>query len=77
MHRVPRKQLHSDFVRAVRQSGQSIITLTALAGFTVYTNVSPYLNRRPVPASRLNIARLRKLAAVVAYDGPIFKEATR
>src|SRR4051794_21684475 len=52
MHRVPRKQLHSDFVRAVRHSGQSIITLTALAGFTVYTNVSPYLNRRTTCRSR-------------------------
>jgi integrase len=37
MHRVPRKQLHSDFVRAVRHSGRSIITLAALAGFSVYT----------------------------------------
>jgi hypothetical protein len=77
MRRVPRKQLHSDFVRAVRQSDRSIRTLTALAGFTFSTNVSPYLNLRPVPASQLNIVRLQVLAAVVDYDGPIFTETTR
>ena len=77
MRRVPRRQLHADFVRAVRASGRSLVTLAALAGFTVYTNVSPYLNRRPVPVSSLNVARLRKLAAAIAYRGPIFKETKR
>ncbi|PYR36866.1 MAG: hypothetical protein DMF89_21885 [Acidobacteria bacterium] len=77
MRRVPRQHLHADFVRAVRASGHSPVTLAALANVASFTRLSPLLSRRIVRASTLNAERLRKLAVVVNYDGPIFKEATR
>lgn len=75
MRRVPRQKLHSDFVRAVRASGQSLVTLAALADFAAHTQLVPFLNRRSVPVSALNVGRLQKLAHVVAYDGPLFRDA--
>jgi hypothetical protein len=77
MRRVPRQHLHADFVRAVRASGHSLVTLAALANFAAFTQLSSVLNQRVVRVSPVNADRLRKLAAVVAYDGPIFKEPTR
>ena len=73
MRQVPRQPLHPDLVRAVRASGHSCVTLAALAGFAGYTNLVPFLNRHPVPVSTLTVERLRKLASVCAYDGPIFQ----
>jgi hypothetical protein len=77
MRKVPRHQLHSDFVRAVRASGHSLVTLAALADFAAFTQLSTILSRRSVPASALNVQRLHALAASVAYDGPVFKDAAR
>ena len=77
MRRVSRQPLSSTFVRAVRDSGQSLVTLAALAHFASYTQLSSLLRARRVPASALNIERLHALAVVIAYDGPVFKEAVR
>jgi hypothetical protein len=75
VRRVPHQPLHSDFLRAIRASGHSLRTLAALADFTAYQNLWPFLNREPVPVSALNRDRFYKLAVAISYDGPIFKES--
>jgi hypothetical protein len=77
MRRVPRQQLDRVFVRAVRASGHSLVTLATLANFASYTQLSALLSTRRVRASALTIERLRALAVVIADDGPLFKEVTR
>jgi hypothetical protein len=77
MRRVPRRQLDREFVRAVRASSHSLVTLAALAQFAAHTQLSGLLNARRVPASALNIERLHALANAIAYEGSLFKEATR
>lgn len=77
MRRVPRQQLHVDFVRAIRASGYSLVTLSALANFAAHTQLVPFLNRNAVPMSALNVERLKTLAAVIHYDGEIFKGGAR
>lgn len=76
MRSVPRQQLHSDFVDAVRASGHSLVNLAAHTNFAD-TQLSSLLARRVVRASMLNIDRLRKLAEIVLYDGPILKRTKR
>ena len=77
MRRVPRQPLDREFVRAVRASGHSLVTLAALANFAAHNQLSSLLNARRVPASALNIERLHALAVAIAYDGPVFKEVAR
>jgi hypothetical protein len=77
MRRVPRQPLDRAFVRAVRASSHSLVTLAALSNFASYTQLSALLNAPRVRASALNIERLRALAVVIAYDGPLFKAVTR
>lgn len=64
MRRVPRRQLHADFLRAVRASGHGVVTLAALANYPTYTNLTPFLNGRPVPATELHVYRLQTLATL-------------
>lgn len=74
---VPRQRLDPDFVRAVRASGHSLVTLAAIANFAAYTQLSSLLNRRIVPMSSLNVERLHTLAVAISYDGPLFRGARR
>jgi hypothetical protein len=76
VRRVPRQQLHADFLRAIRASGHSLVTLAALSNFAAHTQLSRLLNQR-VPLSALNLERIKALAMVIAYDGPMFKGAER
>ena len=73
MRRIPRQQLHADFLRAIRASGYSVRTLAALADFTAHQNLWSLLNAKRVPVSALNVQRLHTLGAVVGYDGPVFR----
>lgn len=73
MKRSPRHVLSHDFVRAVRASGHGIVALAALASFPSFTQISKLMHARSVAASPLTIERLRALARVVNYEGPIFK----
>jgi hypothetical protein len=78
MRRVPRQSLHSDFVHAVRASGQSLVMLAARANFASKTQLSSLLTGdQPVRVTALNIERLRALAIASAYTGPIFKVGSR
>jgi hypothetical protein len=69
-----RPRLHPDFVRAVRDSQSTLVALSALAGFAAYTQLSTVLCRKRVSASPVTQARIIKLAAVIGYVGPVFKE---
>ena len=78
MRHVPRQHLLADFVRAVRASGHSFVTLAALANVAAFRQLSSVENRRTVRVSTLNAERLHKLdAVVVAYYGSILRESTR
>ena len=77
MHRVPRFHLHTDFVRACRQSDYALVALSAIAGFAAYTQLSALLNARRVRGSALMIERLQRVADAVSYRGPMFRESTR
>jgi hypothetical protein len=73
VRRVPRSQLDREFVRAVRASGRSLVTLAALSDFPAYTQLSALLNTEQARVTGLNIARLRALAEAVQVDGPLFE----
>jgi hypothetical protein len=77
MRRVPRQSLAPEFLRAVRASGHSRVTLAALAQFAAHNQLSSLLNARRVPASALNVQRLHALAVAISYDGPVFKAVAR
>ena len=76
MRAAPRQPLDRQFVRAVRESGQTLVTLAALANFASYTQLSTVLSARLVRASALMQTRLAAIATVIGYSGPIFKEAS-
>lgn len=73
MRKLSRQSLHPDLVQAVRESGIPQKALAIHAGYAVRSQLSKALCH-PVRVSSLAVDRLRKLASVVGYDGPIFEE---
>jgi hypothetical protein len=64
--RVPHHPLDPNFVRAIRASGHSLVTLAALSGFAANSQLSSVLHGA-IPLTPLQIGRLRALAALIHY----------
>ena len=71
--RVTRHSLDPNFIRAIRASGHSLVTLAALSGFAANSQLCSVLHAQIAPTP-LQVSRLRALAALIHYYGPLFKE---
>lgn len=69
-----RQRLNPAFKHAIRESGYRLVTLAALTDFAASSQLSRLLARRFVPTTPLTISRLGKLAELINFDGPIFRE---
>jgi len=73
----PRAQLQPEFKNAVYAHPRGIVRLATDAGFAYYGQLSIILNARRVPKTPKKLERLSKLAELIGYTGPMFREVGR
>jgi hypothetical protein len=71
---VPHRPIAREFRAAVYASPQTQTALAHLAGFPAHSVLNHLLNDRHVVATPQTIARMTRLAELVGYTGPLFKE---
>jgi len=65
---LPRYRVNPALRATVYQSGQAIFELFRLTGFNHPPQFSSLINAEFIPATRLNIERLYRIADVVGFD---------
>jgi hypothetical protein len=71
--RAPRLQLTADFRDAVRKDSRGIVCLAHALGVTSYPNLSHLIHAPRISGTALNRARLQQLAALVGFEGEVFR----
>ena len=71
----PRRSLSDEFRQAITRSGRHVWALSVLSGFGHSSKLSPLLYH-PFAATPLAMERLRILASIIGYDGPLLSERT-
>jgi len=74
--RVPRSAIHPAFKSAIRNSGSTLVYLSAISGFSAHTQLSGILNAKTIPLTALTLSRLRDLARVLAFEGELIEPPT-
>jgi hypothetical protein len=72
MIRARRRQLTSDFRKAILADPRGIVRLAQLSGFSAYPQLSKLLRARRFSGTTLNQSRLRQLAANIDFSGEVF-----
>jgi hypothetical protein len=75
--RFDRRRLNPEFRARIKRSGFTGDALTAVSGFTDFSNLYTTLHDDYVRASPLTIRRLEQIAAFVGFDDPIFVDGDR
>lgn len=70
----PKVKCSSAFVTAIHESGLSICSVATRAGYPHTATLSSSFYR-DIPATRQNLARLRKVAEIVNFTGDLFEAA--